>query len=199
MRFGTWFKLAVIIAAVIAVIEVAKGISANDGCGAASAAVAHADTGGCPSTVQELAEDSAWARQRIQDLAGQPETTGKLYYPGLIGGFQIKTFTSGYQDSGQADQAIVDTGIVPAGRKLNVAAHAEVKAAAFMRAEGITYAVLVINMPRGVCGVNEKTDQPFTCNTVIPGILPNGSILVVWSPQEVRAQRSLKFEGAATR
>jgi len=53
-------------------------------------------------------------------------------------------------DATRADQAIADAGIVPAGRSLNVAAHVAVRAAAFMRAEGITDAVLVINKSSGV-------------------------------------------------
>ncbi len=170
------------------------------GCGSTGVAVAHADTGGCPTTVQGLAEDSSWAQQRVQSLAGQPETAGKLYSTGLVGGFQVRTFSSGYNaDATRADHVIADAGIVPAGRSLNVAAHVEVQAAAFMRAEDITYAVLVINKSSGVCGV-QVADQPFTCNAVIPGILPKGSILAVWSPVEVQGKRkSLKFEGVAAR
>jgi hypothetical protein len=156
-----WLKLAAIVAVVIIVIQVGKSLASHTSgeCGLASGDVAHADAGACPSTVAELAVDSTWAQQRIQDLAGQPATTGKLYFPGLIGGFQVNTFTSGYADAAEADQAIVDAGIVPSGRRLNVAAHVEVKAAAFMRARGITYAVLVINMPGGVCGAREKADH----------------------------------------
>jgi hypothetical protein len=192
-------RLVLVVAIVLALYFVITHYHGGpSGCDAAGSGIAHADTGSCPATVQGLAEDSSWARQRIQSLAGQPETAGKLYSPGLVGGFQVRTFSSGYNaDATRADQAIADAGIVPAGRSLNVAAHVEVQAAAFMRAEGVTYAVLVINKLGGVCGV-ETADQPFTCNAVIPGILPKGSTLVVWSPVEVQGQRtSLKFEGVA--
>jgi hypothetical protein len=191
-------RLVLVVAIVLGLYFVITHYHGIAGCDAAGAGVAHADSGGCPTTVQGLAEDVSWAGQRIQSLAGQPETVGKLYSPGLVSGFQARTFNSGYNaDATRADQAIADAGIVPAGRSLNVAAHVEVQAAAFMRAQGITYAVLVINKLGGVCGV-ETVDQPFTCNAVIPGILPKGSILAVWSPVEVHGQRkSLKFEGVA--
>jgi hypothetical protein len=186
VRLATWFRLAAIAAAIIIVIQVGKTIAdrTTSGCGLA-VGVAHADTGGCPS-VEELAADATWAGQRIQSLTTRPETAGRLYYPGLVNGFRVEDFTSGYQDAARADQAIADAGIVPPGRNLNVAAHVEVKAAAFMRTQSIAYAVLVINKDSGVCGANEKADQPYTCNSVIPGILPKGSILAVWSPVEVR-------------
>jgi hypothetical protein len=92
MRPITWLKVAGIVIVAV-VVQLAKSFAPQ----------AHADSGGCPATVQGLATDASWARLRIQSLSGQPVTTGKLYSSGLISGFQARTFSSGY--NADADHA----------------------------------------------------------------------------------------------
>lgn len=57
--------------------------------------------------------------------------------------------------------------------------HAESKAAALMRRTGTTDADLAID--NTVCGTNARDqDFPYTCDKVLPAILPAGAQLRVW-------------------
>lgn len=65
-----------------------------------------------------------------------------------------------------------------------------------MREKGLSTGVLVINFPRGVCG--SESQQPYTCTSIVPAILPEGATLAVWSPRELNAERpSVKLTGNA--
>src|ERR1044072_4971139 len=63
---------------VLAWIFVVPSCSTKFGCESA-AAVAHADSGDCPSDVDEAAHDARWAADRLAAIAAEPETVGLFY------------------------------------------------------------------------------------------------------------------------
>lgn len=75
---------------------------------------------------------------------------------------------------------LYDLGVVQPPVRPNVVDHVEAKVAALMREKGLSTGVLVINFPRGVCG--SESQQPYTCTSIVPAILPEGATLAVWSP-----------------
>ncbi|HEY3610058.1 MAG TPA: DddA-like double-stranded DNA deaminase toxin [Pseudonocardiaceae bacterium] len=153
----------------------------SSGCDASGPAVAHADTGQCPATAQDLATDYTWAQQRIQSLTGQPVTTGKLYYGNAATGYQVETFQSGFDTwSDKAEAILKQAGVtMPRVGRFPAVADVETKASVYLRQNEIDYGVIVINngkWPTGVC------QGPFSCDTAIRAILVPGSTLAVWWP-----------------
>ena len=134
--------------------------------------MAHADSGDCPADVQQAAQDSRWAGNRIASITDDRLTTGLLY---TEDGAETR-LTSG-ESGDEFDSAIGYLGD-RLGKK-QAAGHVEVKAAAMMRDKGSTYAVLVINNPDGMCGY---VLLGLGCRQVAALILPKGSTMVVWWP-----------------
>jgi SCP1.201-like deaminase len=166
--------------AILAWIFVVPSCSTKFGCAAAVGASAHAGNGDCPDSLQEAAQDSVWAADRLLSVAGEDITTGLLYDED---GHEEK-ITSGRGGSAYdlalsylkpyAGSVLRDK---PPGSQ--VAEHVEAKAAAIMRDTGQTYGVLVINNPDGPCGYASGIG----CTAAIELILPKGSTMVVWWPR----------------
>lgn len=142
---------------------------------------------GCPDSLDGAATDAGWAADRIASLqhADAKVTTGLFYDQD---GTQL-TYSSGYDDHADlAEQALRDAGVEfpPVGRH-PAAAHVEIKIAALMRENGVTYGVVVINNDRGPCGADPTSGRRFSCGVAVPAILPAGSTLAVWFPGAVEA------------
>ena len=153
-----------------------------------------------PDSLKQAATDADWATKQIADL---PKWT-----PGSVTAAWF--FRPGAErvrvDSGKGDalanyaNAILKGSQVfnPDRRPGPFAAswHAEVKAAAYMRKNVLSYAVLVINNTGGVCGEG----QPEGCTTAAPIVLPEGYRLVVWWPdQQGSAQGPNHLDGTSDR
>lgn len=138
---------------------------------------ARADSGSCPDSIGDAANDAEWAADRLATIADEPQTAGVFY----DSDGQEHQFDSGHDaDEDVATSALRELGIVGPNATLTVASHVEVKVAAAMRAQNIRSGVLVINRTTGVCG-----DGTYTCAEIVPRILPAGTRLIVWSPKEI--------------
>ena len=179
----------VVVLAVLAWIFVVPSCSTQFDC-AAAPATAHADDNECPSSLDAAANDRAWAAARLATIQDEDVTTGLLYDGD---GGKVTLMSGKDSNSKLADKIIGELG----GPKLWVATHVEVKAAAIMREKGISHAVLVINKDDGVCEIDsDGKPRPYSCQGVVPRILPEGSTLAVWSPLEIReGGTSVKLKG----
>ena len=184
-EFVVWTGLAV-----LAWFFVVPSCSTSFGCEAA-AAVAYADSDECPSDIDDAVGDAQWAAARLATIKDTKITTGLFYDEDGT----EHTFTSGRdKDSDRATTLMQELGIVPGNVRPNVADHVETKVATLMRDNELGSGVLVINFPRGVCGVEEP--GPYSCSAVVPSVVPEGATLAVWSPREIRAGLpSVKLEG----
>lgn len=158
------------------------------GC-SASGAVAHADTNGCPASIQQAAADPQWAAARLATIPRTGTATTGLYYD--PDGHETR-FSSG-EDTGadRVNQVLHQVGVrFPGGGAVHPASsHVEAKTAARMRDENVKYGVLVINNPGGVCTGN------YGCQQVLDTILPAGATLVAWSPPTIRDGKPDEFTG----
>jgi hypothetical protein len=175
--------------AVLAWIFIVPSCSTKFGC-AAAGAVAYADSGSCPSNINAAAGDASWATDRLASIANQPQTAGLFYDKD---GNERDFVSDQDSDEDTATQVMRDLGIVPANATLNVAAHVEIKAAAMMHQQGLDQGLLVINRTTGICN-----DGPYTCAQVVPKILPNGVVLVIWSPKEIANGEPATFKGGGS-
>ncbi|HVV20116.1 MAG TPA: DddA-like double-stranded DNA deaminase toxin [Pseudonocardiaceae bacterium] len=123
-------------------------------------------------------------------IVGTPftRTTGLFYDPD---GHEIR-FTSG--EDGDADRVNeilrqVGAAFPGHGAPHPASSHVETKVASRMRDWGVSYGVLVINNPGGVCaGI-------FGCEQVLDAILPPGATIVVWSPPAIQDEEPDQFTG----
>ncbi|HEX4700909.1 MAG TPA: DddA-like double-stranded DNA deaminase toxin [Pseudonocardiaceae bacterium] len=159
--------------------------TAKFGC-VASAAAAHADSGECPTNATAAATDSRWAASRLAGISASKITTGLFYDEDGT----EHTYVSGYDaDADAVTNTLHAIGApFPRSGPHPVAAHVEAKAAARMRDNGLAVGLLVINNPRGVC----TFDSGYSCQEVVPLLLPAGARLFVWFPG---AKQAAEFVG----
>ena len=165
--------------AILAWIFVVPGCSDKFGCEAAGGSNALADDGDCPDSLQDAAQDSDWAADRMRTISSDHLTTGLLYdedgneekiVSGRNGAYDsVLSYLQPYAGSVLRDR--------PPGSQ--VAEHVEAKAAAVLRTAEQARGVLVINNPEGPCGYASGIG----CVAAIELILPKGSTMVVWWPQ----------------
>ena len=145
-----------------------------------------------PESLREAASNADWATARIAELPVRQggKTQGILYRPGAA---PLKS------ESGEFGEYNYAKAILKGSEKsatqpelLAAASHVEVKAAALMRKQKVSYAVLVINNTDGVCG--DSTTG--VCTTAVPIVLPDSYRLMVWWPdQQRRAQGPKALDG----
>jgi hypothetical protein len=164
-------------------------------------AVASADS--CPSDVRAAASDAAWAADVFESLPDRElrgKTTGMWFADGVV----TETVVSGQKIDNDDDPLWVEAknllaaaGIAhpPVGAH-PAASHVETKAAVWMRQQGVTYAVAVINNRTGPRG--EETLALFGCSSAVPALLPAGSTVVVWWwSNRAGTMKSTTYEGTA--
>jgi hypothetical protein len=121
--------------------------------------------------VHQAAQDSQWAADRLASIQDDPITAGLLYTEDGTG----TKLASG--ESGDEYDSALGYLAGELGAK-QAAGHVEVKAAAKMRDDGSTFAVLVINNPSGMCTYTLGVG----CKVVASMILSKDSTMVVWWP-----------------
>lgn len=148
---------------------------------------------GCPDSLSGAVNDAEWAADRYESIADATITTG-LFFDEDGNAYR---FDSRRDDNSERVLSVLyDLSVVQPPVRPNVVDHVEAKVAALMRENGLESGVLVINFPRGVCGTG--TQQPYTCASIVPAILPEGATLAVWSPREFAEGRpSVKLTGGA--
>lgn len=162
----------VVVLGVLAWIFVVPSCSTKFGCEAAGY-VAHADSGSCPSSLDEAAQDRAWADARIAGLP-QPDKgdrTNGLLYESDGEPIELESGESG--DEYEAAEGFLRG---RAGGQ-QAAGHVEAKGAARLRNDDEVFGVLVINAEP--CAYALRVG----CVRVAALILASGSRLVIWSPK----------------
>lgn len=172
------FMLGVGLAALVWVFVV-PSCSDGFGCAAAGSQTTLADASDCPENLQEAAQDSEWAAERMRTIADDGITTGLLYdedgneeriTSGRGGAYgSVLAYLQPYGGSLLRDR--------PPGSQ--VAEHVEAKAAAVLRDAEQTNGVLVINNPDGPCGYASGIG----CIAAVELILRSGATMDVWWPQ----------------
>lgn len=178
--FGVWY-----------VIDHYQGTS-KFGC-QASGAVAHADSADCPNNLEAAAGNRQWAEQRIASMPRSGSTTTGLFYD--PDGHETRYTSEQDSDSDSALNVGRQAGVFPSKGRPNVVDHVEVKAAAAMRAGGVTSGVLVINFPGRPCGETPAGTQPLSCSAIVPRLLSPGTTLVVWWQSPGSQSESTTFTG----
>lgn len=184
---GRLVLIAVVVIGIWYVIDHYHGAS-RFGC-QASGAVAHADNADCPASIQQAVSDPQWAAARLATIPRTGTTTTGLYYDS--DGHETRLTSGEDTDADRVNEILRQVGVAfPGGGAVHPASsHVETKATARMRDEGVTYGVLVINNPGGVCtGI-------YGCEQVLDAILPGGATLVVWSPPTIRDGKPDQFTG----
>jgi len=163
--------------------------------------VASADS--CPPDAHAAASSADWAVDTFESLP-EREPRGKTTGMWFADSVATKTIVSGQKIDNEDDplwleakNLLAAAGIAhpPVGAH-PAAAHAETKAAVWMRQQGISYAVAVINNRTGPCG--EETPAPFGCSSAVPALLPTGSTMVVWWwSDRAGTMKSTTYEGTA--
>lgn len=185
--FGRLVLVAVVVFGVWYVVGHYSGTT-RFGC-QASAAVAHADSGDCPSGIDTAATSSQWAGGRWDTIKGQKVTTGLFYDQDG----NEHTYSSG-EDSDATHAADVLRQVGAAASPIGsypAATHVEVKAAVTMRDTGEGQGVIVINNANGPC------PGDLGCTAALPRVLPEGAWLVVWWRSSDGGMRSQRFTGGA--
>lgn len=150
-----------------------------------------------PESLKTAATDATWATKQLAKLPrwskGQP-TRALFFRPGA----EPLAPQSGQDNYARYANALLKGSRVfnPDGKvgPFDVARHVEVKAAAYMRKNVLSYAVLVINNTDGVCGQG----LPAGCTNAVPAVLPEDYRLVVWWPdKQGSAQGPTHLDGAA--
>ena len=149
---------------------------------------AQADSGSCPDSIEQAADDAEWAAARAESIPRTDrKTTGLLYDSDGA----EHSFTSGEKDDAANEAAAtlqeVGAPASPIGT-YPAASHVEVKAAAAMRSGNVKNGVLVINHPGGPC------PGELGCTTALPLVLSEGATLTVWWPSE-QGMTSQQFTG----
>lgn len=156
------------------------------GCQVAGA-VAHADSGDCPTSIG--AADAQWAAGRWATIKDAKVTTGLFYDQDGA----EHTYVSG-EDSEAAHGADILREVGAAASPIGTypaASHVEIKAAVGMRDAGERQGVIVINNPGGPCPGN------IGCAATVPRVLPRGAALVVWWRNSNGTMQSRRFPGGA--
>lgn len=130
----------------------------------------------CPKALRGAMHDAEWAADRYATIASAKKTAGLFYDDD---GFEHH-FRSGDEKGADTERAreylrevgaaMDRTGEFPA------ASHVEVKVAALMRESGIQTGVLIINRTGPPC----EGAAGFSCQEVLPRLLPAGYKLRVW-------------------
>lgn len=130
---------------------------------------------GCPEGLDGAASDAGWAAARIESIADAKVTTILAYDED---GTEYRFRSGEDEDELRVSRALEELKYPPdrSGR-YPAAAHAEAKAAFWMRETGTTLMVAVINNSKGVCA-----DSLQSCTAIVSALLPTGSVLVVWEP-----------------
>jgi SCP1.201-like deaminase len=190
--FGRLVLVALVVFGVWYVVDHYHGTS-QFGC-QASGAVAHADSGDCPTSIGGADGDAQWAVERIASMPRTGSTTTGLFYD--PDGHETR-YTS--EQDGDSDAALNtgrDAGVFPSKGRPNVVDHVEMKAAAAMRAGNVASGVLVINYPGPPCGeLPGGTVQPLSCSAIVPRMLPPGATLVVWWQEPGSRPEPTRFTG----
>lgn len=149
-----------------------------------------------PESLRQAATDSQWAATQLAQLSARAEgdkTRGLFFRPGKA--TRPLLVISGRGDGPEQDpryyesarQLLIDSGEFDANTAANAAAHVEVKAAAYMRLNSLSYAVIVINHASGPCGNEDGTGAG--CTRAAPIVMPEGYRLMVWWPAQPEPRR----------
>ncbi len=174
--FGRLVLVVVVVVGLYFIISHYHGGTDRFGCqSSAGAAMAHADSNGCPANIGAAADDAQWAADRLATIANAKQTTGLFYE---ADGTETKVISGREDISTRIDAFLRSSGTVrmpPAGQH-PAATHVEAKVAMTMREQDVSRGVLVINNPTGPC------PGAYSCTQVLDVLLPSGATLVVWWP-----------------
>lgn len=160
-------------------IFVVPSCSTKFGCESA-AAVANADSGSCPSDVDDAADDAGWAAARLETIKDKKPTIGLFYDSD---GTELEFDSTKDDAAKRALQVGRDAKVFPPSGRPYVVDHVEVKVVAAMRDSDETEGVLVINNSRGPCyGSHPRDPERMTCQSFLPRLLRPGATLTVWWP-----------------
>ncbi|TDQ01277.1 DddA-like double-stranded DNA deaminase toxin [Labedaea rhizosphaerae] len=166
--------LFIVALGVLAWIFVVPSCSTKFGCESAPA-VANADSGDCPSDIEDAESDAVWAAARLDKIKGEKPTVGLAYDDD---GTEQRYDSSKDATAKRVTEILRDLGVLPPRGTTDAANHVEMKVAADMRDGEVDGIVLVINNQNGPCPAGDP--QPLTCRSLLPKVLPEDATLTVW-------------------